>query len=227
MFYIIQEEIAGVWGASVLSDPKRMEWLADGTVRIREHVPDNVQEKILFDSQRGDYSGWVQHGAWDLESVQSSGGNQDAFLLNTLWGRDFTLESEVLAQPGSVASLFVRGNPSAMAGYRISLDFARGTVGFYLRFPAQPDQLLQERAVTLQVGVWQHLKVVVQWKFFEIYVNDSLVLVHDQRLYEDGCFGLHAQGVVQFRKVLAYTITEPKWAPPDWNQRCQPRHLFP
>ncbi len=233
MFYIIQEEIEGVWGASVLSDPKRMEWQPDGTVRIREHVPDDVQEKILFDSQRSDYSGWVQHGAWsfggrsdDRGLLLSPGNAEDAFLINPLWGRDLTLEAEVLAQSDGVASLIVRGNPSAMAGYRISLNFAKGTVGFYLFFPGRAEQLLQERTVALQPGAWQRLQVVAQWKFFEVYVNDDLLLVHDQRIYEDGCFGLHARGPVQFRKVLAYTITEPKWALADWSQRCQPRHLF-
>ena len=48
MLYVVQEETAGVWGASVLSDPKRLEWMADGTVRIREHVPGNVSRRPLF-----------------------------------------------------------------------------------------------------------------------------------------------------------------------------------
>jgi len=126
-----------------------------------------------------------------------------------------------------VASLWVRANPSAMAGYRIGLDFARGVVGFYLRFPAGNERIIQERPVNLQPDEWHKVRVVVQWKFFEIFVDDELVIVHDQRVYEDGCFGLNAVGNVQFRNVLATTLVAPAWDLPAWSQRCQPRHLFP
>lgn len=229
MFYIIQEEIEGVWGASVLSDPKRMEWLPDGTVRICEYESDDVQEKILFDSEESGYSGWVQQGG---ELVRGGGqvafsAQTDAFFMDTLWGRDLALEAEVQAEAADVASLIVRGNPSGMAGYRVSLDFGRGIVGFYLLVPGQDARVLQERSVQIQPGTWHKLKVTAQWKFFEVYVDETLILVHDQRVYEDGCFGLHVRGNVQFRKVLAYTITAPRWALPEWSSRCRPRHLFP
>jgi len=238
MLYIIQEAIEGVWGASVLSDPKRIEWLADGTVQMREYLPDHVQKQVLFDSQLVDFAGWVQHGgAWgqgagDKEKraerkVLSPGQGEDAFLMNTLWGRDLSLETEVWAEQNAVASLIVRGNPSAMAGYRISLDFARGVVGFYLRFPDRPDQPIQERVIDLKSDTWHKLKVVVQWKFFEIYVDDNLQIAHDQRIYEDGCFGLHARGAVAFRHVRAYTMADGATQIKDWSRRCQPRHLFP
>jgi hypothetical protein len=233
MLYIIQEEIEGVWGASVLSDPKRVEWMADGTVRIREHWPVQRQQQVLFDSRTQGYQDWVQHGGeWqrqvdDSTAVLAPAGVGDAFLMNTLWGKDVTLEAEVCADPGSVASLMVRGNPSAMAGYRISLDFAWGMVGFYVRFPGQStDRPGQERSIDLQPGVWHKLKVVVQWKFFELYVDNTLQIVHDQRIYEDGCFGLHAQGRVHFRHVAATTLLESGRAQA-WAQRCRPRHLFP
>lgn len=39
--------------------------------------------------------------------------------MNTLWGRYVAIEAELLLTPDSVASLLVRANPSAMAGYRI------------------------------------------------------------------------------------------------------------
>ena len=114
-----------------------------------------------------------------------------------------------------------------MAGYRIGLDFARGMVGFYLRFPDQADRPIQEQAIAIQAGAWHKLKVVVQWKFFEIYVDDNLVIVHDQRIYEDGCFGLHAEGKVKFRQIQAYTTPHAETRSGGWERRCQPRHLFP
>jgi beta-fructofuranosidase len=230
MFYIVQEELEGVWGASVLSDPKRIEWLPDGTVCIREHLPDNVQTKVLFESRQRDFSGWVQHGGkWQVagSELQVTPSAEDAFLMDTFWGADLTFEAEMRAETDGVASLVVRGNPSAFAGYRIGLDFGRGVVGFYLRFPGQDEVVLQERPVKLEAGAWHKLKVVVQWKFFEIYVDDALMIVHDQRVYEDGCFGLHARGAVQFRNIQAYTITEQVWKLPAWSRRCRPRHLFP
>lgn len=230
MFYIIQEEIEGIWGASVLSDPKRLAWTPDGTVQIREHVPDNVQQQTLFDSNADNFTGWVQHGGeWRAASgeVRLPQGEQDVFLMDTLWGRDLTLGADMFAEQGVVASLIVRSNPSAMAGYRISLDFDRGVVGFYLRFPGQADRILQERQIALSAGEWHKLKVVAQGKFFEIYVDDNLLIVHDQRVYEDGCFGLHARGAIRFRHVYAYTVNDSGKDRQDWHRRCQPRHLFP
>ena len=147
--------------------------------------------------------------------------------MDTLWGRDLSIETDVWAEQNAVASLMVRGNPSAMAGYRISLDFARGVVGFYLRFPDRPDQPIQERTIELKAETWHKFKVVVQWKFFEIYVDDNLLIVHDQRIYEDGCFGLHARGAVTFRHVRADKIDDSETKERDWTRRCQPRHLFP
>jgi|GEM_PF-3453265 len=231
MLYIIQEEIEGVWGASVLSDPKRIEWLADGTVAIREHPPAQASTQVIFDSQVRDYSDWVGHGGeWQGRDGTASGnlmapdGADDAFLINTLWGKDLALTAEVCGEQASIASLIVRGNPSAMAGYRISLDFAQNKVGFYLRFPDQPAKVIQERTISLNPGAWHKLKIVAQGKFFDIYVDDKLWIVHDQRVYEDGCFGLHARGGVQFRHVQAAAIPQPAAA--DWQQRCQPWHLF-
>jgi hypothetical protein len=137
-------------------------------------------------------------------------------------------EGEMRAGTDGIASLVVRGNPSAFAGYRIGLDFGRGVVGFYLRFPGQVEErVIGERPIKLESGAWHKLKVVVQWKFFEIYVDGVLMIVRDQRLYEDGCFGLHARGAVRFRNLQASTIIEPDWALREWSRRCRPRHLFP
>jgi hypothetical protein len=47
MLYAVQEEIQG---ASVLSDPKRLDWQVDGTVHILEHRPDHVECERLFDA---------------------------------------------------------------------------------------------------------------------------------------------------------------------------------
>ncbi len=143
MFYIIQEEINGIWGASRLSDPKRIAWRPDGTAQIHEHVPDNVKRRMLFASESEDYAPWVSHGGnWGISSegilsapVGEEDAYPDAYLINTLWGADFAMEAEVWAEEGGIASLIARGNPSAMAGYRISLDFERQVVGVYLRFP--------------------------------------------------------------------------------------------
>ncbi|MEZ4861795.1 MAG: family 43 glycosylhydrolase [Caldilineaceae bacterium] len=231
MLYIIQEEIDGIWGASVLSDPKRIEWQADGTVRIREHLPANVQRRMLFDSRHEDFAGWVQHGgAWAPTAAGAltvMTGEQPAFLLNTGWGRDVVLEAEVKLSAGSVASLLVRGNPSAMAGYRVGLDLPRGVVGLYRLRPAQPEVVLQERPVTLAANQWHKLKVVVQGDFFDVYVDETLLLVRHERSYPEGCFGLHAQGGVAWRNLAAYQYAGPATQLAEWSYHCKPRHLFP
>jgi len=231
MFYIIQEEINGIWGASSLSDPKQVAWLPDGTVQIREYVPDNVRREGLFSSEREDYTEWASRGQGQWRSAEGvlsvSTGGADGYFSDTLWGADLAFEAEVRAEAGNVASLIVRGNPTALAGYRVSLDFERQRVGLYLRFPNEPDQLLQERPAALAPGGWHSLKVVAQGEFFDIYVDGVLSIVRHHSLYKDGCFGLHARGAAQFRRVHAYRYIGPEGPAQDWTSRCRPRHLFP
>jgi len=69
--------------------------------------------------------------------------------------------------------------------------------------------------------------VVVQDGFFDIYVDDLLQIVRHHRTYADGCFGLHARGVVQFRELTAYHWVDKESRSNDWRVRCRPRHLFP
>lgn len=229
MFYIIQEEIAGIWGSSVLSDPKRISWQADGTVQIHEYLPTTVARQPLFVGATDGFDGWVQQdGHWVADqtgqlTVTTQG---DSFFMNTLWGSDLSWEGEVRLEENSIASLLVRGNPSAMAGYRVSLDQAEGTVTLYQQFPAQPDQLIQTRPVELSSGNWHRLKVVVQQGFFDIYVDDLLQIARHHDLYREGCFGLHARGAVQFRALTASQFADDNSKTNDWQSHCRPRHLF-
>lgn len=235
MLYIIQEEIRGIWGASILSDPKRVEWMDDGSVRIREHLPEGVPQRVLFDGAADGYDEWVQHGgSWQFDAdgtVQAPDRAEDAFLMNTLWGADLAWEAEVQLSENARASLIVRGNPSAMAGYRVELDAARGTVSLYMRFPEAPDELLQQRPVKIEAGLesehWHALKVVVQGGFFDVYVDDTLQIVRHHTTYPDGCFGLHASGSARFRTLRAIQYTDSAHSAHDWQTHCRPYHLFP
>jgi len=189
----------------VLSDPKRIEWLVDGTVAVREHLPANVERQLLFDSQQDQFTDWVGHGAWVAEAdgtITVPISEDDHFFINTLWGRGLAWEAEFLLSTTSVASLIVRGNPSTMAGYRIGLDSERGVVGLYRLFPAQPETIIQERAVALASDQWHNLKIVVQGDFFDVYVDDTLLVRHE-RTYREGCFGLHARGAICALRVIS------------------------
>ncbi|MCB0122153.1 MAG: hypothetical protein KDE58_07915, partial [Caldilineaceae bacterium] len=229
MLYIIQEEIEGIWGSSILSDPKRIVWQEDGTVQVHEHLPEAVECQTIFTGETDGFGDWVSHGgAWTAadNGVVTVTADTDAFFMNTLWGSDLAWEGELQLGAGGVASLIVRGNPSAMAGYRISLEQATGTVALYQCFPAQPDQLVQERPVSLSANRWHKLKVVVQGGFFDIYVDDILQIVRHHRTYADGCFGLHARGIVQFRALRAYQMVDEEARSNEWRVHCRPRHLF-
>jgi Glycosyl hydrolases family 43 len=48
MLYIVQEQLGNIWGASFLSDPKRLAWLPDGTVAIHEHLPAGIARRDLL-----------------------------------------------------------------------------------------------------------------------------------------------------------------------------------
>ncbi len=230
MLYIVQEEINGIWGASVMSDPKRIDWLADGTARICEHVPDHYISTPIYSLANDGLAGWVQHGgSWRVVDGQIAPpeGSGNCFLINPLWGTDLAFEAEIQLNSGSTASLLVRANPSAMAGYRIELDATQGSVRLLRMTPGQPELLLQQRNVKLNAGQWHKLKVVAQGAFFDIYVDDTLLIVRHERTYVDGCMGLHAKGNVRLRNVQAYRYQDLQESNNDWSIRCQPRHLFP
>src|SRR5262249_25777160 len=118
-------------------------------------------------------------------------------------------------------------NPSALAGYRVALDAAAGTVGLYLRFPGAADRPLQVRAIAPERAGWRQLRVVSHGPCLEAYVDGALCLVHADRTYAAGCFGLHGRGAARFRNLRAESYG-PWQGPPDadWEQRCEPRHLL-
>jgi hypothetical protein len=229
--FIIQEEINGIWAASSLSHPYEIVWQSDGMVRVQEYLPSTVQRKPIFAGESDGFDSWLRRrGDWEVENglLSSNPSDQaDQLLMNTLWGHDLTMMAEISATADSEAAFMIRANPSGSAGYRISLDFARQQVRLLRLFPGEPDQLLQARAVALSGDHWHRLKVIVQGKFFEIYVDDNLSIVRDHRLYDSGCFGLQARGDVQFRQVRVYEDVELESAVTDWQIHCKPRHLQP
>jgi beta-fructofuranosidase len=226
MLYIVQEQLGDIWGASFLSDPKRLAWLPDGTVVIHEQLPAGVVRRDLIAYGASAASAWISHGgAWhhgDDGVIDAPDGDGDAFLIDTLWGADLACEAEIWLGATSTGSLLVRSNPSALAGYRVALDAAVGTLALYLRFPGAADRLLQERAITLQRAGWQQLRVVAHGPCLEVYLDSALCIVHADSTYADGCFGLHGRGAVRFRNLRADTAASPD---ADWQQRCEPRHL--
>jgi hypothetical protein len=226
MLYIVQEQLGDVWGASFLSDPKRVEWLPDNTLAIREQLPPGIARRDLIgDSARG-LAGWISHGgAWRIGgdgALETPDADGSAVLTDTLIGADLAFEAEVWLGEAGEGSLLVRGNPSALAGYRVALDAPSGTLALYLRFPGAADRPLQKRAIAIARAGWHQLRVVAHGAGLEVYVDGTLWIVHSDRTYTTGCFGLHARGAVRFRNLRADTD-----APPgaDWQERCLPRHL--
>jgi beta-fructofuranosidase len=224
MLYIVQEELGNIWGASFLSDPKRLAWLPDGTVAMLEHQPPGIARRDLIDSGAHAPAAWISHGgAWqhgDDGVIAAPDG--DAFLLDTLWGTDLAWEAEIGLGTSGAGSLLVRSNPSAMAGYRVALDADVGTVGLYLRFPGAEDRPLQVRTVPIQREGWRLLRVVAHGPSLEVYLDGALRIAHADSTYAAGCFGLHARGAARFRHLRADTTAPPGAG---WGQRCEPRHL--
>lgn len=232
MFYVVQEEVEGIWGASVLSDPKIVTWRQDGSIKIVEHVPDNVGQRKIFAQRDKSVSDWVQRpGAFLLTDdgvLHAQAADQDAYLINPLWGQDIVVEAEFQLSAGGIGSLMVRCNPSGTSGYRFSLDPDRNMFGLYMQLFNQPARLIQERAVNLSSGDWHKLKIVVQGKFLDAYVDDELLLVRTHSAFEEGCFGVHTRGDIAVRDLHAYEYLGPeKLISRTWSRRAEPRHLFP
>lgn len=231
MFYVIQEEVAGIWGASSLSDPKLVTWCADGRVKIIEHLPANVTRRPLLDQADG-MQGWVaQPYAWATDAAghwQAPTGVPEATLVNPLWGKDIAVEVEFRSEGSNTGSLLVRSNPSGSSGYRIGLDLNRQVIGLYRRLYEREEQMIQERPLALEPGAWHKLKVVMQGQFLDAYVDDELILVRADRTFDEGCCGLRADGDVTFRHFHAYEYIGPeKLRDSTWTHRTEPRHLFP
>ncbi|HEU5101833.1 MAG TPA: family 43 glycosylhydrolase [Roseiflexaceae bacterium] len=226
MLYIVQEQLGDVWGASFLSDPKRIEWLADGTLAIRERLPHGVARRDLIGGGTRGLAAWISHGgAWRIGDdgvLQPPSVDGGAFLTDTLIGADLAFEAEIWLGETGEGSLLVRANPSALAGYRVALDVASGRLGLYLRYPGAADRPLQERKIAIERAGWRRLRVVAHGVCLEVYVDETLWIVHSDRTYTTGCLGLQARGEVRFRNLRADTD-----APPgaDWVDRCLPRHL--
>lgn len=231
MFYVIQEEVEGIWGASSLSDPKIIQWNADGTVKIAEHLPGNVGRRTLFLAGENSYNDWYQTSGWTITPEGSMAINTegaDAYLVNPLWGRDLAVEVQVQGNAGSEASLLVRSNPSGTSGYRIALDFSRSQIAIWRCLYQQEEKLIAGRSVDVGPGQWHKLKVVIQDKFIDVYVDDGLQIVRTNRIFEDGCFGIHARGQLHFRHLYACEYLGPERLTGDsWEKRCLPRYLFP
>src|SRR5262249_3788618 len=116
---------------------------------------------------------------------------------------------------------------SGSSGYRITLDLATGTIALYQRLFQHLDRLIQERPLSLSAAGWHKLKVVMQDKFLDAYVDDELWLVRADRTFEDGCFVLHARGEVAVRNLSACEYLGPeKLMEQGWTRRSEPRHLF-
>ncbi len=229
MLYIIQEEINGIWGSSVLSDPKRMVWQADGTVQIQAFVPDTVQRTTLYLGDTDRLANWVyDRSCWHVTAAGQLTARTavDAYCMYTLWGRDLGWEGDVWLGEDGIASLLVRANPSAMAGYRVALERSAGTVSLYCLLPGAPEQLIQQRPIALSATDWHRLRVVANGSFLEIYVDDGLQITRHHPLFDEGVFGLHARGAVQFRSLHAYQQRGPEEDHTTaWTQHCRPRHL--
>ena len=231
MFYVIQEEIEGIWGASLLSDPKVIQWQEDATVKIVEYLPGNVGRRTLFRAGEDTYHGWYCSGDCTVSgegdvAVDSPGTH--SVMVNPLWGRDVTAEVEIQGDAESEASLLVRSNPSGTSGYRVALDFSRSRVSIWRRLYQHDEALIAERDADIRPGQPHKLKVTMQGKIMEVYVDDGLQIVRSNRTFEDGCFGLDARGRVRFRRLYAYEPLGPeRLDSSNWERRCLPRHLFP
>jgi hypothetical protein len=222
---LVQEQRGTTWGATFLSDPKRLAGLPDGSVAIQEHLPPGIARRSLIAADAPPVMAWISHGGtWRQgdDGVIHAPDGGDAFLIDTLWGADLAWEAELWLGATGSGSLVLRSNPSALAGYRVALDAAAGTLTLYLCFPGAPDQSLQQRAVALQRASWQLLRVVARGPCLEVYLDDALWIVHADSTYASGCFGLHGRGAVRFRSLRADTAAPPD---ADWQQRCEPRHL--
>jgi beta-fructofuranosidase len=208
MLYIIQEALDGIWGASSVSAPKRIAWLEDGTVEVRDHGTDG---RSRIDLGSKDLAGWrAAGGAWQVDKGTVTAGcpAEGGYLMGRAWVHDTEITALVCAEEGSAAGLVLRGNWAGMAGYKVSLDGAAGRLLLTQMYPGAPDRLLGARAVELRAGATHRLTLAATGSLLEVYLDENLCLVRTDSLYAGGCAGLYARGQATFTEVSACAMEE-------------------
>jgi hypothetical protein len=116
----------------------------------------------------------------------------DSYITSPVFLRDGAYEALIRADKETVASLVLRSTRHATSCYLVSLDYARGRIGFYRKFHGEPKEVIQERRVSLRPGETHCLRVVTTGEFFEIYLDGCLSIVRADYTYKEGCWGLHS-----------------------------------
>ena len=91
-----------------------------------------------------------------------------------------------------------------MAGYRIEPDATQGSVRLLRMTPGQPELLLATAQRKAERRAVAQAQSGCPRRIFDIYVDDTLLIVRHERTYVDGCMGLQANGNVRLRNVQAY-----------------------
>jgi hypothetical protein len=189
------------WG--VLSNPKVLTTTPEGYLRARyhpipeSHLGDRLREDML--SLGAEPSRRIGGGQWNASGATVTGTCHSgwAIALGEARRQDFVLSVNVTLRQGRSAGVVLHADTAGMPGaYVVLLDV--GAQELVLTRVHQLDKL-QARRVELAAQTRYCLRVVVKWPFYEIYLDDVLLINCVRYDLPSGRFGLIVEeGAAEF-----------------------------
>ncbi|HEY1618293.1 MAG TPA: hypothetical protein VGG25_11770 [Streptosporangiaceae bacterium] len=192
---------AFTWG--VLSNPKVLTTTPEGYLRARyhqipeSHLGDRLREDML--SLGAEPSRRIGGGQWNASGATVTGTCHSgwAIALGEASRQDFVLSVNVTLRQGRSAGVVLHADTAGMPGaYAVLLDV--GAQELVLTRIHQLDKL-QARRVELAARTRYCLRVVAKWPFYEIYLDDVLLINCVRYDLPSGRFGLIVEeGTAEF-----------------------------
>ena len=200
MFLVVYEEVNGRFARGKVSDPILMRFREDGTVQLSEYLaPQPPRKKANLDrfvvlEKDKDPVGVVPIEVTDTMQVE------DQLLLSVAGNVNVSFKTKVRIH-GQEAGIALRMDERGDSGYFITLVPAEKKIRFYKIIAEGDVEIIQERSLPwIGKDRFYEIKVTAKGEFFEIYLDDDMVIVRANYDSPSGNIGLYAKGVAHFKE---------------------------
>ncbi|TVQ27551.1 MAG: hypothetical protein EA383_02340 [Spirochaetaceae bacterium] len=220
MLFILYEKVRTAFHRGKVSDPVRMSFAKDGTVRLEEHVSTSVPRRKATFSRFYSFDRTEDPVGVRSISITASLHLDSELLVSDVSCVDLSCCVTVRIQ-GDEAGISFRLDERGDSGYFVTLVPKSKKIRFFKKivtgsfdgsFAKQSqfgselihengEELIQERTLTriAEEGPYE-LKVLAKREFFEVYLDGELVIVRADYDFASGHLGLFACGQAQFTK---------------------------
>lgn len=178
------------WGT--LTTPKELRTTAEGYLRAvySPLIERSAREQMLsgIPTALGDQRRQFGLGQWDVAPDRIVGACRSGWSTATTQecGRSFIYTGSVTMRSGRAGGLLFHA-PDPSAGYAVLLDYEQQLL---ILTRLREFDVLQARSVSLAYGQRYEVRVVVKGEFYELYLDDVLLINCVRYALPDGHFGL-------------------------------------